>query len=53
MPVKIPANVQLIYYFISYNMNFQVVPMDLQEYGILAFTETYEDDQAFSRQFQD
>ena len=27
--VSIPGNVQLLYYFISYNMNFQVIPMDL------------------------
>jgi hypothetical protein len=35
MSVRIPANVQLIYYFISYNMNWQIIPMDLEAYGIL------------------
>jgi|LauGreDrversion4_2_1035121.scaffolds.fasta_scaffold48137_2 hypothetical protein len=49
MSVRIPANVQLIYYFISFNMNFQVIPMDLQEYGILNFNETFEDHEAYTR----
>jgi hypothetical protein len=29
MSVNIPGNVQLLYYFINYNMNFQIIPMDL------------------------
>ena len=29
MSVNMPGNVQLLYYFINYNMNFQIIPMDL------------------------
>lgn len=38
--LNFPANVQLVYSFISYNMNFQIVPIDLPAYGILEFNET-------------
>ena len=49
MSVSIPGNVQLLYYFISYNMNFQIIPMDLQAYGILEFNQTIDDEHAFTR----
>jgi hypothetical protein len=47
--VEFPANVQLVYYFLSYNMNFQIIPLDLNAYGILEFNETA--DVSFTAQF--
>ena len=54
MSVRIPANVQLIYYFISYNMNWQIIPMDLEAYGILSFNEPEEEGaDAYTREFEE
>ena len=54
MSVRIPANVQLLYNFILFNMNWQIIPMDLQAYGVLAFNETEAEEYgAFSREFED
>ena len=47
--VNIPGNVQLIYYFINYNMNFQIIPMDLESYGIVSFSKK----KAFSREYEE
>lgn len=49
--VDIPANVQLLYYFINDNLNFQIIPIDLNRYGIFEFDAS--EDQGYTPQFAD
>jgi hypothetical protein len=51
LSVDIPQNIHLVYQFISGNMNFQMVPFDLEEMGIFYFNET--NDRSFSPYFQE
>lgn len=47
--LSFPANVQLVFNFLQNNMNFQIIPVDLNAMGIITFN--YSADVALSEQF--